>query len=91
MMDADDIVIEALLDDVIDPTIVSDAVDEALNLLRGDRPSQHLDRIDEELATIEHECVRLANAIATGGELGGLLDALRTRDQRRVRLVACSR
>jgi hypothetical protein len=88
MVDADDIVLEALLDDVIDPTMVSDAVDEALNLLRGDRPSEHLDRITEELATIEHERVRLANAIATGGELGGLLDALRMRDQRRGRLQA---
>jgi hypothetical protein len=87
MVDADDIVLEALLDDVIDPTMVSDAADEALNLLRRDRPSQHLDRIDDELATIEHERVRLANAIATGGELGGLLDALRTRDQRRDRLA----
>ena len=88
MPDADDIVLEALLDDVIDPTIVSDAIDEALNLLRGDRPSEHLDRIHEELDIIERERVCLANAIAAGGELDGLLDALRTRDQRRARLEA---
>jgi len=36
MADADDIVLEALLDDVLDESIVRDAVEQALQLLLGD-------------------------------------------------------
>ena len=36
MVDADDIVIEALLDDVLDPRMLEDSVDEALRLLQGE-------------------------------------------------------
>jgi DNA invertase Pin-like site-specific DNA recombinase len=88
MPDADDIVIEALLDDVLDPSIVQDAVAEGVRLLQGDHPGDELDRIDAQLATVEQERNRLVTAIATGGELGGLLEALRTRDRRREGLEA---
>ena len=37
MADADDIVIEALLDDVLDASVLEDAVTEALRLLQGER------------------------------------------------------
>ena len=35
MTDADEILIEALLDDILDPTMIRDAVDEAVRLLEG--------------------------------------------------------
>jgi DNA invertase Pin-like site-specific DNA recombinase len=88
MMDADNIVVEALLDDVLDPSMIQDAVEEALQLLRGDDRNDRVEQLDAELATINKERARLVTAIATGGELGGLLDALRTRDRRREDLEA---
>jgi hypothetical protein len=47
-----------------------------------------IERLDAELATLDQERARPVNAIATGGELAGLLDALRTRDRRRAELDA---
>jgi len=88
MADADDILIEALLDDVMDPTIVRDAIDEAVMLLQGDGSHDRLDRLDAELEAVESERTRLVTAIAIGGDLGGLLEALRTREHRRERLLA---
>ncbi len=88
MIDADNIVVEALLDDVLDPSMIQDAVEEGLRLLCGDDHGDQLDRLEAEIATIEQERARLVTAIATGGELGGLLEALRTRDRRRADLEA---
>jgi hypothetical protein len=42
----------------------------------------HLDRLDAEMATIGRERDRLIRAIAQGGEMGGLLEALRAREDR---------
>ncbi|MGB7220742.1 MAG: recombinase family protein, partial [Vicinamibacterales bacterium] len=50
MIDANDIVIEALLDDIIDPTIVRDAIDEALRLIQGVGVPDRRDAIGLELA-----------------------------------------
>lgn len=86
MSDADAIVIEGLLDDVLDAEIVGDAVDEALRLLQGDDQGDELGRLEAEITKVEQERARLVTAIATGGELGGLLEALRTRDRRRQEL-----
>jgi len=88
MTDADDIVIEALLDDVLDERMIADAVEEALGLIRTDGHEDRLATIDAELAKINQERERLITAIATGGQLDGLLEALRTRDQRRIDLEA---
>lgn len=41
------------------------------------------DMIERELATVQAECGRLAAAIAQGGALGPLVDALQARDVRR--------
>ena len=88
MSDADDIVIEALLDDILDPSMVRDAVDVALEILQRDDSPDRLARLDADLQTLNQERARLAAAIATGGDLGALLDALRTRDELRRRLEA---
>jgi hypothetical protein len=88
MPDADGIVIEALLDEVLDLDILRDATEEAVQLLQGVDPGDQLDRLKAELAIVDQERGRLVTAIATGGELGGLLEALRTRDRRREELDA---
>jgi hypothetical protein len=87
MVDADDILIEALLDDVLDPSILRDAVDVALGELQADDgPRDRIERIEADIDTIEQERARLVTAIATGGNLGGLLEALRARETRRASL-----
>jgi hypothetical protein len=90
MADADSILIEALLDDILAPTIIRDAVDEAVRLLQGDGRDNGsvITRIEQELATVEQERDRLVFAIASGGQLDGLLQALQAREARRVQLQA---
>lgn len=88
MADADEIVIEALLDDVLDEGIVHDAVDEAVRLLQGNGAADQRERIEREIAGIDAECQRLVAAIASGGQLAGLLAALRAREDRKGQLDA---
>jgi DNA invertase Pin-like site-specific DNA recombinase len=86
MTEADDRVIEALLDDVLDPTLVAEAVDEAVRLLQGDGAADRLTAIDASMRIVEQERTRLVTAIATGGPLDGLLEALRARETTRATL-----
>jgi len=89
MTDADDILIEALLDDVLDQTLLEDSVAEALRLLQGDGgAAKRLAGIETQIATIDRERERIVTAIATGGQLDGLLDALRVREAKRAALEA---
>jgi site-specific DNA recombinase len=90
MADADDIVLEALLDDVLDATIVQDAIDEAVRLIQSDAGTVagKVASIDARLATIDDERTRLVAAIAAGGELEGLMMALRERERLRTALQA---
>jgi len=85
MADADSLVLEALLDDVLDQTMLEDAVEAALGLVTGgddDGSRRRLDALDQAIRTVEGERQRLADAIATGGDLGALLDALKSREAR---------
>jgi hypothetical protein len=88
VVEADDIVLEALLDDVLDATVFADATEEALRLLQGDGTTELLDRVTAEIVTVTREYDRLIAAIASGGEIAGLLEALRARDARRPHLEA---
>jgi site-specific DNA recombinase len=89
MDDADAIVIEALLDDVLDESIVADAIDEALALLRGDVDEQATaGRFDRQLAHVEREHVQLMTAIHAGEQVVGLVEALRALDRRQRDLQA---
>ena len=88
MVDADDIVIEALLDDVLDRRLLEESVDEALRLLQGDDPTDRIAAVEREFATVEQERSRLVAAIAAGGQLDGLLQALQARETRRRELEA---
>ncbi len=83
-----DIVIEALLDDVLDKQLIEDAVDEATRLLTGEGAGERADQVEAEIAKVAREQARLVAAIAAGGELAGLLDALRERESRRLQLEA---
>jgi hypothetical protein len=88
MVDANDIVIEALLDEVLDIDIVNESVDEALRLLQGDDQSDRLRAIEKQIAKVEQERARLVTAIATGGQLEALLEALRAREHQRATFEA---
>ena len=88
MVDADDIVIEALLDDVLDAQLLEDSVTEALRLLQGENPTDRIGDVDRELATVDQERSRLVAAITAGGQLDGLLQALQARETRRAALQA---
>ena len=46
-------------------------------------PLQETNLVEKELAETEVEIRRLSNAIATGGQLSGLLEAIQDREQRR--------
>ena len=86
--EGDAIVIEALLDDVLDAGILADAVDAAVGLLRGDGAKDHTATIEAQLAKVERERGRLIAAIADGGPLSGLLEALREREALAARLTS---
>ncbi len=98
MADADAIVLEALLDDVLDDDMLQEAIDGALALLTDGQADESLGRrIEEEMAKVERERAHLVAAIAAGGELAGLVEALREREARRTalesdrRTIACQR
>ena len=88
MVDANDIVIEALLDDVLDASMLKDSVREALRLLQGEAPEDRSKAIEREMATVEQERSRLVAAIAAGGNLDALVQALQVREARRRELEA---
>jgi hypothetical protein len=88
MARADAELIEALLDDVLDRSMLRDAVDAAIELLAGHQPQAQLQAIDAELATVLQERDRYVAAIATGGSLDSLVAALHVREQRRQALEA---
>jgi DNA invertase Pin-like site-specific DNA recombinase len=89
MADADDIVIEALLDDVLDTTMIAEAIDEALRLVMGDNGAAgKATNLDVQIAKVNAERDRLVAAIAAGGSLDALVRALRTREDERATLEA---
>jgi hypothetical protein len=82
LAECDGIVLETLLDDVLTPDVFTDAVHEALGLVRGAKPDGRLEAVTKELAKVERERDRLVAAIAAGGNLDGLLGALSEREKR---------
>ena len=81
MEDADNIVLEAVLDDVLTQDVLEDAVNEAISTVQGeDDTGSASARVDKEIARLEGEQTRLANAIAAGGNLDGLVLAMKDRE-----------
>jgi hypothetical protein len=82
---ADNVVLQAITRDVLDPEVV----DEALNLALRDleQPATagaaRTDTLKNELARLEAELTRYAEAIADAGPLATILQAVKVREQRR--------
>jgi site-specific DNA recombinase len=90
MSEGDAIVLEALLDDVLDPSIVDDAIEVAVSTVEGVDVGvgERLARLDRDLRQVDDERDRLVAAIAAGGTLSGLVGALREREERRAALAS---
>lgn len=85
---ADDAVLAAIEAQVFAPGIVDAVIERTLDALA---PEQHATRAAETrraLAAVEAEMVRLSEAIASGGELAPLMEALQHRQARRAALQA---
>ncbi len=84
MEDANGIVLEALLDEVLTPDVLDESVEHALQILMGGEKQSEADRrrLEQQMRRVEGERERLVEAVATGGELGSLLSALRDRESR---------
>jgi hypothetical protein len=86
-MEAADIaVLDAVEGIVLHPKVVERALDHALEALSEDRSEDRRAALEAELATCERAVARLTAAIAGGGELAPLVDALRTQEARRQEL-----
>jgi hypothetical protein len=72
---------------VITPDVVQEAVDGAVALLRTDGNDSRCVWLETDLAKVERERDRLVAAIAAGGELAGLVEALKEREGRRAALT----
>jgi site-specific DNA recombinase len=86
MEDANQFVVEALLENVLSPALIGEAVDAALRAICADDDAAQrrgqLEALDAEIRQRESERQRLVDAIAAGGELAGLLDALKVREKK---------
>ena len=85
-------VIATLQDDVLRPSVIDEALALALEELQPATQRRHRDRLEAELARVEQEAGRLADAIGRGGPLDALVDRLRVaqgqRDHLRLQLAA---
>jgi site-specific DNA recombinase len=88
MARADRAVLDAVERDVLRVEVLETSLYKAMEMLRprDDAGAGELARLREQLAALDAEVARLAAAIAAGGSLPPLLDALREREQRRTRL-----
>ncbi len=66
--------------------LTAEALDRAIDIIEGERPSVDPEGLDAELSAVRAELLRLAAAVAAGGELPALVDAMRARDARREQL-----
>jgi len=82
---ADDTVLQAVTRDVLDPEVVREALDLALRDLEQPAPgvAARRDTLKNELARLEVELNRYAEAVADAGPLETLLQAVKVREQRR--------
>jgi site-specific DNA recombinase len=84
----DDAVLRAIGGDVLRPAVVAAVLHGVFAALRPEARSAARERLRAELASVEREIGRVTEAIATGGDLAPLLEALKTRQARQVELRA---
>jgi site-specific DNA recombinase len=82
----DDAVLKALGGDVLRPAVVSAVLDGVLDALKPAARGATLELTRAELATVDREIDRLAEAIASGGPMDALLVALKARQARQAML-----
>ncbi|MDP2320626.1 MAG: hypothetical protein Q8O42_14960 [Acidobacteriota bacterium] len=75
-------VLATLQDDVCRPAVIEEAIRLALEALAPARQDSNREHLAAELATVRHECERLAEAIGRGGPLDALLGRLTDRQGR---------
>ena len=75
----DQAVLRAIGDDVLRPAVVSAVLDGVFDALRPKVQSDAVETLRIELADVDQQIERLTEAIAQGGQLGSLLEALKTR------------
>ena len=77
-------VVEALLDEVLTPDVLAEAVEHALQMLVGDEAQLEapIGRLEQQMRRLQAERERLVHAVAIGGELASFLDAVRDREAR---------
>jgi len=85
---ADTSVLSAVEDTLVNPAVVERAIDHAIRALEGHRSEDRRETLEGQLATAEKAVRRLTDAIAEGGELEPLVDAVRAQEARRQRLLA---
>jgi hypothetical protein len=76
-------VLSALQRFVLSPSVIEAVVARVIHLLNDPLPNAPNDAAEKELPRVEAEIRRLSNGIAIGGQLSGLLEALRDREQRK--------
>jgi hypothetical protein len=84
----DDAVLRTIGGDVLRPAVLMAIIDGVLEALEPRRARRDVDRYRGVLLTVQGEVARLADAIATGGQLTPLLTALTTRQARARELEA---
>src|SRR5581483_8951754 len=90
MLAADDAVLDRLQRYVLHPKVVERAIRKALERLTPELASADTDQrgaIAAELAQVERELERLADAIGAGGDIPTLVERLNARDRRRRELT----
>ena len=82
---ADDVVLQAITRDVLDPEVVGEALDLALRDLEqpATAGAARVDTLKNELARLDAELSRYAQAIADAGPLATILQAVKVRELRR--------
>ena len=81
-------VLNTLGGDVLRPSVVMAVLDGVLEAMSPRTRARDVGELRTELTGLDRELARLSNAIAAGGELGPLLDALRVRHARRDEVLA---
>jgi site-specific DNA recombinase len=84
----DEAVLGTIAGDVLRPAVVMAILEGVLERMSPRTIARDVDELWTEAATIDREITRLTNAIATGGELAPLLEALKVRQSRRDELAA---